>query len=176
MFARRGQGALATGICYRTAALVCAMPDVEALGDPIKSYESFTREELIAREQPYTTYWRTCITPARLVGERGLRMDNHCLYRVNAVIDREGNVRGFRIVKRPDAPHLARRCPPEIDAHVAERVTSWRFVPASIDGVPIEVRLTDVSTRSPWNEAEYEKHLQEQSRRVSTLRLKKEIP
>ena len=162
VFARRTPTNLLTmSICSRTSALVCATEDVEALGDPIKQYEKFDRETLIAREQPYTPYWRPCIQNALLIGERGLSMDRHCSWSVDAVVDREGVVRDFKILGRPTIG----RCPESLDAVVKERVAAWRFQPAKIDGVAVESRFKRVSMREPYTVADHEKFLQEEKER-----------
>lgn len=147
MASRALDNRLVTGICTGTAALICSKP--EQLGEPIKTHERFDRETLLAREQPYTTYWRPCIQPARLIGERGLARNKHCLFTVDGIIDRDGTVRDFRIVRE------GVKCFPA--AQVTERVATWRFRPATIDGIPIQTRLTRVSTHEPWTESEYEK-------------------
>ncbi len=139
---------LATGICGGTAALICA-GTLEPLGEPIKTYERFDKKTLLAREQPYTTYWRPCIQPAQLIGERGLNMNKHCMFTVDGIIDRDGTVRDFRIVREG-----LKFCP---TAQVTERAAAWRFRPATIDGVPIQTRLTRVSMREPYTESDYEK-------------------
>lgn len=142
---------LVFGICGRTAALICALPDLEELGEPIKSYETFDAASLAKREQPYTTYWRPCITPAALIGERGLEMDKHCRFEVEGVITTEGTVRDFRIV----STSLPRRCPDSLREHITERVAAWRFRPAQLHGEPVESSLTTISMREPATEAEH---------------------
>jgi hypothetical protein len=162
------------GICGRTAALVCAMSDVAALGDPIKIYESIDRGALIAREQPYTTYWRECVESAQLIGERGLRMNKHCRYVVDAVVGTDGMVRDFRIVRRPNLVHV---CPESLDAQLFERAAAWRFKPATIDGVPVEMKLTQVSVSEPYTEADFQRFEQEAAqrrRKIEEAREKKE--
>jgi hypothetical protein len=145
---RTNENRFTMGICSRNAALVCAMRDLEQLGMPIKTYESIDRAELLAREQPYSAYWRTCLKPAQLIGERGLRMNKHCSYVVEGVIGTDGAVRDFRIVRRPDLVV----CPQSYDAQLVERVAAWRFKPATIDGVPVETKLTRVSMSEPYVE------------------------
>ncbi|HJQ37079.1 MAG TPA: hypothetical protein VKB93_08065 [Thermoanaerobaculia bacterium] len=147
MATRMTDNRLATGICTGTAALICT--NVEPLGEPIKTYERFDRKTLLAREQPYTTYWRPCIQPARLIGERGLDMNKHCMFTVDGIIDRDGTVRDFRIVREG-----LKFCS---TAHVIERVAAWRFRPATIDGLPVQTRLTRVSMREPETDCDYEK-------------------
>jgi hypothetical protein len=166
---RTSQNRFVMGICGRTAALVCATGDVAQLGDPIKTYDTFDRETLIAREQPYTKYWRPCIEGPLLIGERGLTFNKHCLFTVDGIIDRNGTVRNFQIVRRPE-PWLAEVCPAAIDQQVKEKVAKWRFRPATIDGVPVEMRFTRVTVDEPINEAQYEKFLREQKERELKLK------
>ena len=150
VYANRNAGNhLEMAICGRTAALVCAIGDVEELGEPLKVYERFDRKTLIAREQPYTSYWRPCIEPALLLGERGLSMNKHCSFIVDGIIDRDGTVQNFRIVQ-PGRNF----CPAE---QVMERVKEWRFRPATIDGKPIQTRLSRISMREPVTESEYKR-------------------
>lgn len=149
VFASRANGTSYTGICSGTAALVCVINKLEALGEPIKVYERVDRKTLIAREQPYTTYWRPCIEPAALIGERGLQMNKHCMFVVDGVIDRQGNVRDLQV--KPGE----RYCPSE--TQIAEHIATWRFRPATLDGIPIETRLTRVSMREPYSESDHEK-------------------
>ena len=169
VYARRNlQNRLTMAICGRTSALVCALGELEALGQPIAVHERFDRETLIRREQPYTMYSRPCIAPALLVGERGLMMNKHCSFLTEGKIDREGVVRDFRITRRPTiAP-----CPPSLDAHVLERVAAWRFKPATIEGVPVEVKLTRVAHGEPSTESEYAAFLQEAKERLSKMQSK----
>jgi hypothetical protein len=147
-------------ICGRTAALICASEDLEELGDPIKTYESFDTASLLAREQPYTTYWRPCLKEPRLIGERGLAMDKHCRFAVEGVIGRDGTLRDFRIISTPTIPRL---CPDSLRQRLEERVKEWRFHPAELNGEPVESLLTAVSMYEPITEAEYAKRLKEQA-------------
>jgi len=158
VYARRDlHNRLTFGICGRTAALVCASADLKELGEPIKTYETFDTDSLVKQEEPYTTYWR--IQGAVLLGERGLQMDKHCRFTVEGVISRDGTVRDFRIVNTPRSA----LCPASLQAHIAERVASWRFRPATLDGWPIESLLTSVSIREPIDEAEHAKFLRERA-------------
>lgn len=136
------------GICDRTAALICASADLEELGQPFKTYETFDTASLVKREQPYTTYWRTCIEPPALISERGLNMNKHCRFQVEGVIDRDGAVRDFRIVNAPADP-LARICPDSLQQQITEQVAKWRFRPAMFNGQPVETLLTSISMREP---------------------------
>jgi hypothetical protein len=149
--ARDSHSQLAFGICGRTAALICAGEDVEALGEPIKTHDTFDRDSLIAREQPYPAYGRPCLREPLLIGERGLAMDRHCRFQVEGVITREGTVRDFRIV----SVGLPEICPDSLRRLVADRVAGWRFRPAELHGEPVEARLERVSMREPVTEAEY---------------------
>ncbi len=154
VYARRDlRNQLVFGICGRTAALICVTTDVEELGDAIKTYETFDAQSLIEREQPYTTYWRPCIKPPVLTGDRGLEMDRHCRFTVNGVIGVDGVVHDFKINGRS----LPRVCPESLDRQIRERVAEWRFLPAEFAGKPIETLLTAVSLREPITETEYAK-------------------
>lgn len=160
VYARRNlQNELTFGICGRNAALICASDDVAELGQPIKTYAQFDVQSLIETEQPYTTYWRRCIKPPVLIGDRGLRMKPHCRFDVTGVITTEGTVRDFEIVSRPARPS----CPESLDDHVRKRVAEWRFLPAEFEGMPIETFLTKVSLRTPMNDSEYAAQLKEQA-------------
>lgn len=160
VYARRDlRNQLVFGICDRTAALLCASSDVAELGEPIKTYEKFDVPSLIEREQPYTTYWRPCIKPSLLIGERGLEMDNHCRFKVNGVIGVDGALHEFQILDRS----LSQRCVASLDDHVRERVVHWRFLPAQFEGKPIETLLTTVSMREPINESDHARFLKERA-------------
>ena len=152
-------GVLAFGICGRTAALLCASGDIPELGEPIKTYEEFDVPSLLEREQPYTTYWRPCIKPPVLTGDRGLEMDKHCRFNVNGVIGTDGSVHDFKIISRS----FPERCPASLDKQVRERVAQWRFLPAEFESKPIETLLTSVSWSEPINETEYAKQLKDQA-------------
>ena len=158
---RANDGQLGTGICSKTAPLVCT--DLEELGPPVKTYETVDRAHLIAREQPYKSYWMNCIKPAVLITDRNLTMNKHCRYEVDGVVDREGNLSKFD-VKRASFPN----CPSIIDA-----VKSWKFEPATIDGVPVETRLNAVSLMEPMTKADYEKQLAEQKKWLEEHKPKK---
>jgi hypothetical protein len=152
---------LGFGICGRTAALICGSGDVAELGEPIKTYETFDTSSLVKREQPYTTYWRSCIERPLLIGERGLEMDKHCWFTTEGVITRDGVVRDFKFT----STSLPQWCSGALQHQVAERVATWRFRPATFEGEPIETILTTVSMREPANEAEHAKWLKEQAER-----------
>ena len=157
VFARRTpQNRLAVGICGETSALICATGLLQELRDPIKSYESFTRASLLAREQPYTTYWRPCIEPAVLTGERGLSFDKHCVFQVDGVVTREGTL---QFTMRQTGP----LCPSDPSA-VVERMKAWKFIPATIEGEPVAVMLNRVSMREPTTEAEHKAFLEQVKR------------
>ncbi len=158
VYARRDlRNRLTFSICGRSAALICSREDLEALGEPIKTYETFDTPSLIEREQPYTTYWRPCIEGPVLLGERGLKMDKHCRFTVEGVIGTDGTVRNFRII----SASVPKRCP--ASRTVADRVAAWRFRPAELEGKPIETQLTAVSMREPVDEAAYARFLKERA-------------
>ena len=164
VYARRdSRNRLAFGICGRTAALICASKDLEELGDPVKTYETFGTASLVKREEPYTTYWRPCIEWPVLLGERGLRMDKHCRFKVEGVVTRDGTVRDFAFIDTS----LPQMCPSSLRDQIAERVATWRFLPAMFEGHPIESLLTSISMREPVTEAEHAKWLQEQAERAA---------
>lgn len=140
---RDSRNQLGLGICGRTAALICASDDLEQLGEPIKTYETFDTKSLVKREEPYTTYWHTCIEPPKLISERGLDMDKHCYFRVDGVIGRDGIVRDFKIIDASPQQW----CPNE--ARISEAVAKWKFEPATLNGEPIESRFKTVSMREP---------------------------
>ncbi|HYC61376.1 MAG TPA: hypothetical protein VEK79_17610 [Thermoanaerobaculia bacterium] len=160
---RDSRNQLGFGICGRTAALVCASGDLEELGEPIKTYETFDTKSLIEREQPYTAAnWRPCIEPAVLIGARGLDMDRHCRFNVEGVITRDGTVRDFKIIKGPTLPRV---CPDALDGQLTEQVAKWRFRPATFNGEPIETLLTSVSMREPMTEADHARQEKERAER-----------
>ena len=163
VYARRdAQNRFTFSICGRSAALVCGLEDVRKLGEPIKSYETFDSRSLIEREQPYTTYWRPCIEQPLLLGERGLRMDKHCRFKVEGVISRDGTIRDFEIIS---GAGLSWMCPDSLRDEVRRRVEQWRFRPATLAGEPVEAQLTSVSMSEPVTEAEYAKALQKRAER-----------
>jgi hypothetical protein len=156
---RDSRNQLTFGICGRTAALICASEDLEKLGEPIKTYETFDTISLVKREQPYTTYWRSCIRGPLLIGDRGLAMDKHCRFTVEGVVGRDGTIRDFRIISTSSASF----CPDSLHRQVIEQVAKWRFRPAELNGEPIEALLTTVSMHEPINETEYAKLLRERA-------------
>jgi hypothetical protein len=154
---RTHQNLLATGICARTDSLVCSMDAVDELGVAAKTFGRASLEELVAREEPYATYWTRCIKPAVLIGERGLEINRSCYFSVRGVIDRSGKVRDLEVIQRRDTP----RCR-TTDKYILDRASEWRFRPATLLGEPVEVLLERISLREPITEEEYKAHLAEQ--------------
>lgn len=165
VFAHRWRDLLTVGICSKTGPLVCAERDMEWLGEPIKTYEKWDRKQLIAREQPYTTYWRPCVQEPLLIGERGLEMIRRCAFAVDAVVSREGVVSSLRFEDGQRDELIARDCPASLEDKIRAAVRQWRFHPATIDGEPVEVRFTRISPTEPTTEAEHAASLKEESER-----------
>lgn len=170
VFVRSAPGnRLTTSYCSGNVPLVCASNALEQLGEPMKVFERFTIDELIAREEPYSRD-TGCAKIPLLIGERHLSIDDRCSFSVDAVVGRDGRIASFDIIRSPAAA-WSKHCPPSIDSELRKRAKEWRFVPASIEGRPVAYRLTHVSPGSePANEAEHERRKRENLERLRKLR------
>jgi hypothetical protein len=160
---RSSRGLYTMGICSGGKPLVCAAAEVRQLGAPLKALEDFDTAKLIAREQPYTPNWRSCLQPPLLIGERELEMDKHCFFPVRLIVGKDGQVKSFAFQGERQPDFL---CPQRLEDQVRERVARWKFRPGTIDGVPVEVELNGISsTLEPRTEAEHSLFLEREAQR-----------
>ena len=92
-----------------------------------------------------------CVDRPLLLGDRDPELERSEKYKVNFLIDKDGNVADFRF--------LAFGCTPECLARRAEferTIRGWRFMPATLNGQPVAFRFRELSRFSIHTTTEME--------------------
>ncbi|HEX7190576.1 MAG TPA: hypothetical protein VF381_03285, partial [Thermoanaerobaculia bacterium] len=81
-----------------------------------------------------------CIGPPLLIGDRDPELERNEKFKVNLLVDKEGNVSDFRFTTSACTPEcVARR------AEIERTIHSWRFMPATLNGQPVAFRFHELS-------------------------------
>ena len=81
-----------------------------------------------------------CVGPPLLLGDRDPELGRTEKYKVNLVIDKEGNVTNFAFL----SPACTAECK-ERQAAFQRTVVNWRFLPATLNGHPVAYRFHELS-------------------------------